>query len=189
MDDLSRILRVADQMATGYARLRDEYGLRARILDLLILSISSWLLAVTFVDPSLAKRLVPFAISHEIWIGILAVATFILALIQSRVDWKAKSDSYQRALQNVSEVVLEGRRLTANGGTADSNEVRRISEKYYTILRFIEPIPDNRFLELKKHHKIKVEISRLLDDRPAASILLVKLCLLWRDNVRKRGHK
>jgi hypothetical protein len=187
MEDLSRILRVADQLASGYARLRDEYALRARVLDILLLAISSWLLAMSFVEPAVGKRLAPFGISHDIWIGVLAVGTFVLALIQSRVDWKAKSDSYQRALQNVSEIVLEIRALLASKTDPESHDAKRISQKYYTVLRFVEPIPENRFLELKRHHRLKVEISKLLDDHPSLHICLVRVRLWWRDNVRR--HK
>src|SRR6266850_4047618 len=185
MEDLSRMLRVADQMASGYAHLRDEYALRARVLDVLILGISSWLLAMTFAEPAFGKRFAPFGISHEAWIGVLAVGTFVLALIQSRVDWKAKSDSYQRSLQNISEIVLEVRELLASKTAPEAHDMKRVAQKYYTILRFIDPIPENRFLELKRRHRIKVEISRLLDDHPSLHIGLIRLRLWWRDNVRR----
>src|SRR5438067_2697172 len=95
MEEFNRILRVADQMATGYACLRDQYALRARVLDFLLLAAASWLLAMTFVEPAIGQKLAPFGFQHEVWIGMLSIVTFALGLLQTRVDWKARSDGYQ----------------------------------------------------------------------------------------------
>jgi hypothetical protein len=189
MEDLSRILRVADQMSTGYACLRDQYALRARILDFSILAIASWLLAMTFVSSDIARRLAPFGIAQDLWIGFLAVGTFVLALMQSRVDWKSRSDAYQRALQNMAEIVLDIRRALATQEGVDPQEAASIAQKYYIVLRFIEPIPENRFLELKRRHRLKIEISKLLDEYPSLHIGLVRAKLWYRDNVRKKANQ
>src|SRR5687768_216996 len=126
MDELNRILRVADQMSTGYSYLRDQYALRARVLDFFILAVSSWLLALTFVEPTIGKRLSPFGIQHEIWIGTLSVFIFVLALLQTRVDWKARSDAYQRAMLSISEVVLEGKQMLAGNPTPAAADISRV---------------------------------------------------------------
>ena len=184
MEELTRILRVSDQMATGYAVLRDQYALRARVLDFFILAVSAWLLAMVFVEPSIGKSLSPFHIPSEIWIGLLSIFVFVLAIVQSRVDWKAKSDAYQRALISLSEVVLDGRQLFAATPTPTLAEANPLITKYYVLVRFIEPIPENRFLEVKQKHKLKVAISKLLDDKPGASLHLLRLQIWIRDNLR-----
>jgi hypothetical protein len=43
-------------------------------------------------------------------------------------------------------------------------------------------IPDAAFLRLKRHHKMKVAVSKHLDDHPGASILLTKVKIIVRDN-------
>ncbi len=184
MDELSRIVRVADQMSTGYAYLRDQYALRARVLDFVILAVTSWLLAMTFVEPAIGRKLSPFDIPHEIWLGLLSIAIFVLAIMQTRVDWKARSDAYQRALVSTSEVVLEGRQVLANA-TPTPADISRVIQKYYVVMRFIEPLPEQRFLELKRRHRLKVAVSKLMDERPASAIWLLKLKMWIRDNCRR----
>ncbi|NKB37977.1 MAG: hypothetical protein GKR93_12575 [Gammaproteobacteria bacterium] len=54
-EELHRIHRVADQLVTMHATLRDEYQLKAVILDLVIMGSSLWLVAMVFVNSELAE--------------------------------------------------------------------------------------------------------------------------------------
>jgi hypothetical protein len=184
---LERALRVADQMCSAYAKLRDRYAGKALALDLAVLLISTWLVAMTFAEPALGNKLSPPGIQREIWIGLLSIGVFLIALVQLRVDWKSRTDRYQRALVAYSAFVRANRRHRAEGSAVSNEVVQSALASYQNIGDWAEPISDKCFLALKKHHQIKVEISRHLDSHPGASIWLLRLRLLWRDNCRRRS--
>ena len=184
---LERAVRVADQMCSAYAKLRDACAARALILDLVVLLVSTWLVAMTFVEPALGRKLSPPGIDREIWIGLLSVGVFFAALVQLRVDWKSKADRYQRALLAYSAFLRGNRRHRAASSTVSHEVVQNALANYRTIGDWVEPIPEKCFLGLKKHHKVKIEISRHLDGHPSTSIWLLRVRLWWRDNCRRRS--
>jgi hypothetical protein len=176
--ELQRIIRVSDQSCTAYGLLRDRNRRKALVLDLSILVISTWLVAMAFVQPSIGELLAPRGLKPEIWIGLLAVLSFALSLVQLQVNWKGRAEAYQRSLVSLSAFVRECKTVS-NGEAAN---IRAALARYRVITDSLEPIPEGQFLTLKKKHKLKVAISRHLDDHPGASLWLLKLRLWIRDN-------
>jgi hypothetical protein len=66
----------------------------------------------------------------------------------------------------------------------ENNDPDSFLSKYYALTPTIIPIPDNLFLKCKKHHKLKVAVSKHLDQYPGTSILLFKLKLWFSDNLK-----
>ncbi len=181
--ELERIRRVTDQTCSAHARLRDDFATKALILDLLILALGSWLVALAFVDPAISRRLTPFGLDPPIWIGVLGVSNFLLGIVQLRVDWKAKSDAHARSMSLHADLKRELNILL-------SREPAEVSHVEYARARTQEAmtssatvaIPDSAFLRLKRHHKLKVAVSQHLDAHPGALIFFTKLKFLLRDN-------
>lgn len=182
MEELQRILRVADQICSGYSKLAGEFELKARFLNLVILLLSTWLVAMAFVGPAIGAELAPFHLKPELWIGFLAVGTFALTLIEGRIAWKVRADVYRRAKSRYGDFVLDLRRALSGQEAIPEAEVRRLVQKYQAMAEFVEPLPENQFLKLKQYHLRKVEISKYLDSHPSANIFLLKIRLWWRDN-------
>lgn len=183
---IERAVRVADQQCTAYGHLRDRFLLCARGLDLSILAVSTWLLAMTFVEPRIGVALAPAGIEAPIWIGLLSIGVFFLSLVQLLVNWKAKADSYQRSLAALSEFVKIGRPLARAGMAETSREVETALALYHQISEWTEPVPEKLFLPLKQKHVRKVEISKALDTSPSASILRLRISFWIRDNLPHR---
>ena len=72
-EELQRVKRVSDMLASGHAHLKERYDRRAVILDLSILGLSLWLTAIVFVDPRLNVKLTPFGMDSQVWVGFLGV--------------------------------------------------------------------------------------------------------------------
>jgi hypothetical protein len=175
--------RVTDQTCSGHARLRDRFARRALLLDLLILGLGSWLIALAFVDPAIATRLTPIGISPIIWIGVLGVANFFLGIVQLRVDWKARSEAHGHAMQLHADLKRElNIALSRDPADVSDAEHARITTQAAMIAIAAVAIPDADFLALKRHHKLKVAVSVHLDNRPGALVWLTKLKFLLRDN-------
>lgn len=176
---LERAVRVGDQSCTGYAYLRDKYRRFSFWLDLSILLLSGWLASMVFVQPHIAVALSPKQIPSDIWIGLLSILAFSLSLIQLQVNWKGRAQLYQQAASSLSAFVKEYRPLV---NTISEQQAEAALARYSVLTDGLEPIPENQFLPLKKKHRLKVELSRLLDNHPGANLMLWRIRIAWRDN-------
>lgn len=180
--ELERIKRVSDMLITAHAVLRDRYGRRALMIDITILGASIWLTAMAFVDPSIGLKLTPFGLSKDLWLGLLSVLVFFFSMVQIRVDWKGREYAHARACEAYVSVKKECGNLLGQE-KIDSPEYNRVLDRYESAGTLSIPIPEAEFNKLKGMHKTKIEISCHLDERPATSLMLLKLRLWWRDNI------
>jgi hypothetical protein len=180
-EELVRIRRVADTLCTGHAGLQGRFARRAQFLDLAVLGLSTWLVALAFVEPTLNIRLTPFSWDPRIWGGCLAVGTFFLTIIQFKTDWKSRSDAHRRTFDIYAEVKREAGYLLATG-EFEVEAWRRVLARYDLASAVGVGLPENDFLPQKRHHMIKVAISKHLDRNPSASIFLTRVRFWFRDN-------
>lgn len=176
---LERAIRVGDQSCTAYAHLRDKYRRYAFWLDLSILLLSGWLVSMVFVQPHIAVAISPKEIPSDIWIGLLSILAFALSLIQLQVNWKGRAQLFQQAAASLSAFVKEHRPLVS---TISEQLAGEALARYSALTDGLEPIPESQFLALKKKHRLKLELSRLLDDHPGANLTLWRLRIALRDN-------
>lgn len=183
---LDRAVRVSDQSCTAYAHLRDKYQSYSFWLDISTLLLSAWLVSMVFVQPHVLLALSPKGIPGEIWIGLLSILVFSLSIIQLQVDWKGRSQLYHQAVLSLSAFVKENRN---SARTISELHVEAALARYSALSYGLEPIPERLFLALKRKHRLKLELSRLLDDRPGANLLLWRLAIVIRDNRMLRAKK
>ncbi len=89
-EEIERIRRVSDLLCSGHAVLRDRFARRALLLDLSVLGLSTWLVALAFVEPRIGVRLTPFGWDSKLWAGLLAVATSIYRIIWNLTRLRAR---------------------------------------------------------------------------------------------------
>jgi len=183
MKELQRMLRVSDMMVTAYSRLRGRYAFLSTSVDVLILFLSAWLSALAFASENIMDAINPTGASNQLFIGFIALTTFIISLIQLKVDWKGKASAYANSAQVFSSFKLELRRVLADSDDEiDGDTLKLMNEKYVTAGDFTIPVPEDQFIALKKAHLMKIEISKALDDAPSSSLLLLRVKLWWKDN-------
>jgi uncharacterized membrane protein (DUF485 family) len=180
--EVERVRRVADMLTTAHANLCERFNRFALILDLSVLGLSTWLVAVAFVGPRLGVKLTPGQISPQVWSGFLGVGTFFLSLVQLRVDWKGRSDAHRRTFDLYAEVKRECGYLLASGVQLTHDKCGSVLSKYSMATDIGTPIPEREFLRQKKKHLQKIEISRMLDAHPSVSIIGARIRMWWRDN-------
>jgi hypothetical protein len=174
-------------LCSAHAALRDRYSLRALFLDLGILGLSTWLVAVSLIDPRLEPLLTPWGWEARIWVGVLGAFVFFLSLVQIKTDWKGRADAHRQALEIYAEVKREAGYLLATEHLEDE-PYRRVLARYDMASAVGVAIPEKDFLDQKRRHVIKIEMSRHLDAFPSSSIFLRRLQIWCRDNIR-RGPK
>jgi len=183
--EIARIREVSDMLCTGHASLRDRFQRRALLLDFSIFAISIWLVSLAFVEPRINLSLTPFNLDPPLWSGLLAILALLLSVLQIKVDWKGRSDAHRRSLEVYSEVKREAGYLLASCAEPDEDSCQRIFSRYDLASSVGIAIPESEFLTQKRRHKLKISLSKYLDERPSASIPLTRLKLWLRDNVRR----
>ena len=180
--ELERIKRVSDTLCTGHARLRDRFARRALCLDVCVLGLSTWIIALVFVEPRIGVRLTPFDWDPQIWIGCISIVTFFLTIVQFKSDWKSRADAHKRTFDIYAEVKREAGYVLA-AGELDEATCRRVVSRYDMASAVGIAIPEREFLRQKRNHLIKVAVSKHLDSYPSASLWLTRAQFWFRDNV------
>ena len=180
---LSKVQQRADMFCTAHSRLKARFALKALGLDLFLFGLSSWLVAMAFVEPRINLKLTPFGIDSQIWVGLLSVGTFFLTILQLRTNWKGTSEAHERTLDLFAEVKQQARLMQAEG-TKDELAIKRILENYNLACKIGIDIPEGEFLNHKRAHLLKRAISNHIDNHPAASVILLRIRFWLRDNVR-----
>ena len=184
--ELKRIRQVADMLCTGHAVLRDRFARRALALDLGVLGLSTWLVALALVDPAINVKLTPRGLNPTMWIGLLSIGVFFLSLVQMKTDWKSRADAHRRTLDLYAEVKREAGYVLASPDLHET-AARRVMSRYDMASAVGIELPEKDFLNLKRRHRLKVAISKRLDLHPSSSIAILKLKMWLADNVRRGG--
>jgi hypothetical protein len=184
--ELKRIHRVSDMLCSAHAAMRDRQARKATILDISILGLSIWLLALVFVDPVISVAVTPFHLNPSLWLGLVSVLTFFLSMLQVKVDWKGQADRHAQALAMYAAVKRECSYLLASERILPKHECHNVLAKYEMAGSLGVEIPEKDFLKQKRRHLLKVEISKYLDAHPSASLQLARFQLWRRDNCKSK---
>ena len=188
--ELERIKRVSDSLCTGHAKLRDRFTRWAFWLDLCVIGLSTWIVALVFVEPRVNLKLTPPGWDPQIWIGVISITTFFLTIVQFKTDWKSRADAHNRTLDIYAEVKREAGYVLA-AGEFDEVTCRRVLSRYDMASAVGIAIPEKEFLPQKRNHLTKIALSRHLDSHPSASLWMMRMRFWFRDNMywRRGGNK
>lgn len=174
--EIEKELRIIDMMLTAHSYIRDINSIRATAMDI-ILFVSSIILNVTvFLDPIIISYLGVSPDKAKFIIGLSSIAIFILSFIVLRVDWKQKSENYKMSAETISHLKIECNELRfIDDEIILKQKMRYIREN---ISKLPAKIPEKQFLKLKALHKRKIELSKMIDKNPGASVLFLKI-VIW----------
>lgn len=182
---IEKLLNKCDQMISQHAYLRDRYGNNALTLDIILILFSASLSALVFAPPDFPAQYISQNFDNQPLIGGISLVVFVASILSWKVDWKSKQSSHAEAAKLLSE--LKQRLITAIQSEAPIRPDLEESLKadYDLVLQKCTPIPEKDFLRTKQYHKRKITISRHLDENPHATLCLLKLRLLLRDNFHR----
>jgi hypothetical protein len=161
-------------LASAHGTLRDRYARRGFILDSSLVALSTWIVALVFVEPRINVKLTPGELDSQMWIGFLSIGAFLLSLLQIKVDWKGRSEAHRRAWSMYCGVTQELRKLLTQSSDVVVRDAPVILMRYDLVNSQAIGIGDRDFLRLKRHHQLKVALSQYLDKYPSASITLTR---------------
>lgn len=177
--EIERIRKVSDMLCSGHSHLRDRFARFALLSDVIVLGSSTWLLALTFVADTTAQVLTPFEMPPQVWLGILGAMTFFITLVRMKADWRGRSDAHRRTCDMYAEVHRECGYILAKGDRLELSECQRVLARYDMATDVGAALPERYFLSIKKRHKLKIAVSKHLDEHPGTPIVLAKLVLWW----------
>lgn len=181
-NQLKKTIGVVDQSITAHSMLKERFGLQARVLDIALFLVSSFLTFLAVASHSVRGKVLPQWIDGEMTLPVVAVIVFCGSLLQWHMGWKEKAALHSEAAKVLSQFKHELAKILGSGRDVSEEELRVHLQNYQYINQSKIVVPEEKFLSLKKAHKEKVAISKLLDMRPGAWVWLVKLKLLLRDN-------
>ena len=185
--EMERMYRVSDQMITAHSLLGSSFRRRALGVDLIVLVGSGLSASLAFVDPTIARFLIPTSIPPQVAIGLISILVCIITLVQLRVDWSGKAALHSRAAESWAALKHELGRIKCNVDENADSEFTSFRSRYEAVTSGLVSVPEHTFATLKRRHKIKIEISRTLDSRPGAWVWLLHFRIWWRDNFRGKG--
>lgn len=173
--------RRADQACSIHARLRDRYSSYAGILDYSMIMASTYLLAVSIIEPVLGVTL-SLGFDRQALVLFLTIVLFFFTIVQFKSDWRAKEQAHKRSASEYARVKAACRMILAGVGEISEAEYQRVCDAYNMVSDIGTHIPDAAFASGKAHHRKKVFISEYLDSHPGAWIFMIKIKLVLRDN-------
>jgi hypothetical protein len=168
-------------MLSMHAILRDRFSRLSSGFDVALVSAGTVLCATTFLDPAVLDAVGVPSQAARLALGTASVAVFLLSLISLRVDWKERSARHQHACKSLSDLKLKCRELRAASAERRAAEGPEFIRAAAFVASELPPIPDAQFARLKSKHKVKVEVSRLLDRYPGLPPWILRWSLRWRD--------
>jgi hypothetical protein len=181
-EDLKQRAKVVDMMLTMHSVLADKYRLRAQVLEIATVAISTVLLALTFLDPAILRYLEIQETSARIAVGVCSVSVFVLSIVSLIVDWKGRARQHREAFNTLIPLKSEWRDFISSFDQYDARLKAEFSRKSALIVGNLVPIPDSQFNSLKARHQRKVVLSKLVSAYPGASIALLRVRLWLRRN-------
>lgn len=173
-DELQRKFRVADQMLTQHAALRDRYRHRSLALKLFLLLWSVFLCGMTLITVS---DWAIIGIEPQIGRWILAITgctVFFLSLAEMLVKWTESYEAHRTATVRLADLKARLREHLYQTEIPERT-AKRLAQDCDNMMSELVPIPECEFLRLKARHVRKVAISRALDVRPGAPLWLLHL--------------
>lgn len=168
----AREMRLVDQAASMHAALRDRAAGASTAITVLLLCASAVGTALAFAGNDDSVRLLGVEASKATWLGALSVTVFCGTLAELVLDRRGAARRHGEAVRLLAGLKAAYRQVAADGDW--DTAAPRLSERYGQVMDAVPPVPEARFNDLKARHLRKVEISKLLSERPGLTVRQAK---------------
>lgn len=176
---IKKLRKKAENSRNAYFMLTKKYKLFSNLLHFFVLLGSTIVAILTFADYEVFLPLVSNLTDpvYKLFIGIMASAVFVLAVMEEFLKLSKKASEYESS----------GKQLTSFIRHADSIEKREEIQEgdfsqltlYYTLICESTPIiPDKYFFKAKLHLYRKISLSKEIENNPNM--------ILWIENVKRK---
>ena len=175
-----RLKRLTNQQATLHAALRDHYSFwnlalasggfvsSVALLSFVLVS-DEFILRTTGISPDAFRWLMAI-------LAILNVAITSVALV-----WRpeVQAAAHAQAVRHYALAKHAIHHLESSDRDLSLDELEKLTNAYLDD-RDLPHVPEHRFLELKRWHLIKLDLSKEIDKNPHDPLWLIRLRVWWR---------
>lgn len=169
--------RVIDQMITAHSVLRDRFKRRAFFLSISLLTAAVVLNACVFVRDDVLTGFGLDPKRANIVLGVASAFTFLISLIEVRVDWSGQSRLHEDGVKKLFRLKLALCKLDEATQEDAPHKNEKQNEEFERVMSEIVPLPEGEFNSLKARHRFKVELSKRIDQHPSAPLWWLRLRL------------
>jgi hypothetical protein len=176
-NEIARQYRVLKQTLSMHSDLRDEFMLKSRVAEIVILVCSAILCSVTFASDDFYRSLGMVPEQGRVVTGIASVAAFAFSLALIVLGWNREAAQHAEAAKRWSDVLERFRATRLEDMSWPSQVWAELSGLYWQADKFSVDIPGRRFNALKAQYLRKVLISRLKSKYPGAPRFILWLLI------------
>lgn len=174
LEELRRVRRVADQMASMHSVVRDGLQRQSSFVLVLSLVLSLALLLLALVEPEFVRRSLGFAPDAFRWVlAAGAFLNFLLIAVDLAFRPAARAQAHEQAVKHFAKGKNHFRDLERQGDSLTDDQLQDAKAHCFETAD-LPRIPERRFLRLKQWHLRKVAISRALDSQPLEPLRRLK---------------
>ncbi len=187
-EEIDRMFKVTDQMATSHSVLRDRFHAYSLLTEVVVLIGTAALTSLAFVDIPTLKGLIPTQIPPPLVLAVAGLVTFVTSIVQLKADWGGRSALHAKAVEFVLDLKNELGRIHLTESQPEREKLFVPARARYEMIgKLTPPIPDTQFLQLKRLHCLKIAVSRRIAQQPGAWPRLMRLRIVLNDNFGKRS--
>jgi hypothetical protein len=164
LEEIRRQRRLVDQTTSMQSALRDWDRTFGTFLVCLVLIGSLIGVAFAFAGGGQTVSILGIGAQRVTWLGWLAVIIFAVTLIELVLDPRGAGRRRAQAVRALGTLKGEYRTTVAAGQAQETAE--RLSQRYEAVMSSVPEVPEPVFNRLKAAHLRKVEISKILSEKP-----------------------
>lgn len=174
----------ADMQISGHNRLSDSLRARAQLSSLIVLTSAVFLLMFAWVQESWIATLASLVRIQlnvdtiKFFLGVAAFLNFSLVLWDLVAEPRTRSELHSKAVEHLTKVKHNIQRVLDSETEITNQIYQELIDEY---LDCPVKFADKDFLNVKKYHLVKKDLSKLLDEHPHACLPVVRLKIWWRD--------
>lgn len=182
LEELKKIKRISDMMITAHTCLKERYSRYDFIMDVFLFLSTVFLCAFAFTDPVVLKKYIGTNAAYII--GICSIFTFFLSYCANKFEWKIRAEKHQGAANKCFEIKKEAEEFIRKIEQGESVNIDKLTQEYKCCTSAMIKIPEKLFIKCKKWHKMKIEMSKWLDEHPHSWLFLFRVKCWLRDNIK-----
>lgn len=170
-DEIRKLIRKAENSRHAHFLLAHRLNGMSKILHSFLLCGGAALATLTFAKYETFKPL-NNQLTDDVYtliVGGLATLIFVMTVLEEYVKWDERGKEHDNIGKQLTSFIRDSDGLLKQA-TVSENDVTLLRSKYNFINEIAPSIPDKVFLKAKQSLKIKIDISKRLDEHPFTKI-------------------
>lgn len=180
-EEIERQHRVLKQRIEMHSILRSRYKWRAKVAEIILLVGAVLFVATTFGSEEFFAELRISPTVGPVALKLASIMAFTASLVLLVLDWNGRAARHENAVKRLSHVLKSFREARRDDKSWEDSRLDALSQDYWRTSDDVEPIPPNKFNELKSKYLIKKEISILKGRYPGCPRFILWLCVVGGD--------